>query len=762
MRSIGQKTARVDGRALAHGKPVFADDLEMRDLLYVKILHSPRAHARIRSIDTSAALAHEGVVTVLTHKDYKSHYYTTAGQGYPEPSPRDTTLLDRVVRFVGDRVAIIAAETPEAAQEALELVKVDYEALPLILDPEESRTAGTQIHPEPAKKGIHDAQHNIAAHIEAQHGDVEQALADSAHVFEGTYSTPYVQQAHIEPHISISWLDANERLIIRTSTQVPFHVRRIVAEVLDIPVSRIRVIKPRIGGGFGGKQEILNEEVVAAVTMRTGRPARIMYTREEEFHAARTRHPQKITLRIGVDEDGLFQAIDMDILENSGAYGTHALTVMSVTAQKGLSIYNALNNRVNGDAVYTNLPIAGAYRGYGSPQAFFPLESLVDEIAHEMGIDPVELRLKNIHKTGDDLPIARILGEGREGHEQILHSTELKACLEQGQKLSSWDQIRSSEQDGHLKRGVGLAIAGQGSGIPGIDMGAAFIKLNEDGSFNLQVGATDLGTGSDTALSQIAAEILEVDLEKIIIYSSDTDMTPFDTGAYASSTTYVSGGAVKKAAEQIRASILETGRNLLGDPLAEFEGDVLKGAKAELSYGEICTKAFYTEEQQQIMASASHMSYDSPPPFNATFAEVEVDTRSGLVRVVKVVSISDCGQIINPQMSEGQAEGAIPQALGMALTEFMTFDDEGRPQNTDFLNYHIYTAIDMPEMVVRFVESHEPTGPFGAKAVAEIPINAPAPAVTNAIFNACGVRIRHLPVRPEEILEGLEAKGQDS
>ena len=757
MKVIGQDTQRVDGHALVRGNAVFADDIKLKDVLHVKILHSTVAHANILKIDVSRAQALEGVVAVFTHKDFKTHYYTTAGQGYPEPGPRDMRILDSTVRFVGDRVAFVAAETLEIAEEALGLIEVEYDELPTIFDVESAMTSDISLHSESGKTGIHDAAHNVAAHLDAELGNVDKAMDASAHVFEGTYSTPFVQMASIEPHISLTWLDENNRLVIRTSTQVPFHVRRIVAEVLGIPVGKIRVIKPRIGGGFGGKQEILNEELVAAVTLKTGRPARIEYTRAEELFAARLRHPEVVTFRLGFDNNQTLTAIDLNILENCGAYGPHALTVMSVTAQKALSMYKAPSIRVNGDGVYTNLPIGGAYRGYGAPQAFFPLESLMDEAANAMNIDPIELRLKNIFKIGDDIPIAKILGEGREGFPMVLYSTEVAACLKQGRELSGWEQLRAEKQTGRYRRGIGVAVAGQGSGIPGIDMGSAFIKMNEDASFNLQVGATDIGTGSDTALAQIAAEVLGVPVEKIIVYSSDTDMTPFDTGAYASSTTYISGSAVKKAAENCKTMILDQGRLLLDNDKAEIEGTFVVGEEGkQISFEDICTKSFYTDEQKQIMGTASYMSYDSPPPFNATFAEVEVDTLTGTVRVIKIVSVTDAGQIINPKMAEGQIEGGIPQALGMTLSEFMPFDEKGRPLNLDFNSYHIYTAKDMPELVVRFAESHEPTGPYGAKAVAEIPINAPAPAVANAVYNAVGVRVKHLPISPQQILEEMD------
>ena len=755
MKTIGKKTIRVDGQSLVRGKPVFTDDIQLNDLLYIKILHSTIAHAKIKNINTAKALAIPGVVAVFTHKDFNKHYYTTAGQGYPEPSPRDYLILDDTVRYVGDNVAFVVAESVDIAEKTLKTIKVEYNELPANFDAEKAMDC-PQLHPSENTSGIYDVKKNIAAHIDADLGDVNKAFKECEHIFMGEYSTPYVQQAHIEPHITLTWLDDNGRLVIRTATQVPFHVRRIVAEVLDFPIRKIRVIKPRIGGGFGGKQEILNEEICAAVTLKTGRPARIELTRKEEFYASRSRHPQRIKLKIGLDKHHQIQAIDMDILENTGAYGAHALTVISVTAQKTLSLYRCPNIKLEGNAVYTNLPIAGAYRGYGSPQGFWALESLMDEIATELKIDPIELRKKNHVQIGDELQITKILGEGGEGYPMKIRSMGLDECIARGKKLIEWDKIRNLKQSGIIRRGVGLAVVGQGSGIPGIDMGSAFIKMNEDASFNLHVGATDLGTGSDTMLAQIAAESLEVSVDSIIVYSSDTDFTPFDTGAYASSTTYISGNAVKKAADKVKAQILDIGMKILGVKKAEIRnGWVIAAGAKKISYQDICTKAFYTDEQQQIMAEASHMSYDSPSPYNATFADVSVDTETGIVRVNKIVSVTDAGQVINPQMSEGQVEGAIPQSLGMALSEFMIFDEKGAPINTDFNNYHIYTAIDMPEIVAKFVKTNEPTGPYGAKAVAEIPINGPAPAVANAVFNAVGVRIRNLPITPEKVLKGI-------
>ena len=757
MKIVGKKTRRVDGLSLAKGKAVFADDMPKKDYLYAKILHSPIAHGKIVSIDKSKALALDGIEIILTHEDFTPHYFTTAGQGYPEPSPRDTSMFNKTMRFVGDRVAVVAGESLEVVEEALALIDVEYEELPTIFDMGDSIDNDTVIHP--GKDGfsfLHDASRNIAANISEELGDVQKGFNDSDYVFEGTYFTPYAQQCSIEPHITLTWLDENDRLIIRTATQVPYHVRRVVAEILDIPVGKIRVIKPRIGGGFGGKQEILNEEVCSAITLNTGKPCRLEYTREEEFYAARSRHPQKVTYKIGLNKDLMMQSIDMEILQNCGGYGPHALTVMSVSASKTLALYRAPNVRIQANAVYTNLPPAGAYRGYGAPQGYFALESLMDEIAEQLNVDPIELRKKNYFREGEDVSIAKVLGEGREGFPVILQSNGIDACIDRGRELIDWDTLKNEKKSGIFRRGVGMATVAQASGIAGIDMGSVFIKMNEDGSFNLNMGATDLGTGSDTALAQIAAEVLDVPVDKMIVISSDTDTTPFDTGAYASSTTYVTGAAVKKAAEDVLSQILEQGKKLLEVDEATIENNQVVSTDGQsISYQDICTKSFYTDHQTQIQAVASKVSYDSPPPYNATFADVIVDTETGFVKVNKIVSITDSGQIINPQMSEGQAEGAIPQSLGMTLTEHMIFDDKGRPINTDFENYHIYTSIDMPEIIAEFVHTDEPTGPYGAKAVAEIPINGPAPAVANAIYNACGVRIRECPITPEKVLNGI-------
>jgi putative selenate reductase molybdopterin-binding subunit len=762
LKSVGRSERRVDSVKLATGRGTFVDDIALPGMLHARILRSPHAHARIARIDAAKARTIPGVAAVLTHEDVPRVPYTTAGQGWPEPSPYDAVMLDRKVRFVGDRVAVVAAEDPEAARRACDAIEVEYEVLPAVLDPEKAMAPGAPvIHDQPDASGIKDPTRNLAAEITAEVGDVARGFAEAERVFEETYRVPYVQQSSIEPHITITWLDEDHRLMVRTSTQVPFHVRRIIAPLLGIPIRRIRVIKPRIGGGFGGKQEILIEDLCGILTLRTGRPVRLEYTREEELTAARTRHPQIVTVKTGV-RDGRFTAMEMRVLENTGAYGTHALTVMSVTGNRALSLYRCPNLRYEARAVYTNLAVAGAFRGYGCPQGFFALESHIDEIAVALGEDPLELRRRNHVQEGDEQPIAEVLGEGKEGHRQVIRSCGLPQAIQAGAKAIGWSRRRKKLRPtaGAVRRGMGMAIVMQASGIPGVDMGGASIKMNEDGSFNLLVGATDIGTGADTMFCQIAAESLGVPIEKIIPYSSDTDMTPFDPGAYASSTTYISGRAVEKAARLVLQQITEVG----GRMLEEEPGDlVLHGGKVcakdgrFVTYEQVCLSSLYQKDQFQIMATASHMSYDSPPPFAAVFVEVEVDVETGLVRVLKLVEAVDCGQVVNPQMAEGQVEGAAIQSVGYALYERMPFDGNGRMQFRSFRDYTIAAATDVPEIVTILVPTHEPTGPFGAKAIAEIPINGPAPAIANAVAQATGVRIREIPLTPERVLTALRA-----
>ncbi len=762
LKTVGKPERKVDAIKLATGKPCFVDDIELRGMLYAGLLTSPHAHARIRNIDASKARALPGVHAVLTYKDIPRVPYTTAGQSWPEPGPHDQVSLDNVVRFVGDRVAVVAAETPELAQRALDLIEVDYEVLPALLDPRRAMDPDAPcLHPEPDSYHIRDASRNLAARIEANIGDVDKGFAESDLVVEGEYIVPQVQQTPLEPHIVITYWDEDERLIVRTSTQVPFHVRRIIAPVIGLPPRRIRVIKPRIGGGFGVKQEVLIEDLAAHLTIATGRPVRLEYTREQEFRSSRSRHPQIIRMRTGVKRDGTIIANEMRVLANTGAYGTHALTVQSNTGSKSLPLYRSPNIRFVADVVYTNLPPPGAFRGYGVPQGIFALESHIDEVAKALGMDAIAFRQKNWIREGDENPLSVALGEGKEGLVQVIQSCGLPQCIERGKAAIGWDAKRGKPGEGRVRRGVGVAIAMHGTAIAGLDMGAASIKMNDDGSFNVLVGATDLGTGSDTVLAQIGAEVLGVPVSDIIIYSSDTDFTPFDTGAYASSTTYISGGAVKKAAEQVREQICEVAGRMLNAPPAMLKLEnrrVYAPDGRSVSLSEVALRSLHVEFQHQIMATASMMTYDSPPPFAAQFAEVEVDTETGEVRVIKIVSAVDCGRAINPATAEGQIEGGATQALGYGVCEEMRYDEQGALLTTDFTSYHIFRADEMPAMETMLIETSDPYGPYGAKAVAEIPIDGVAPAIANAVADALGVRVREAPITPERVWRTLKGK----
>jgi putative selenate reductase molybdopterin-binding subunit len=768
---VGKPEVKVDSLKLVKGNPAFVDDIELRGMLYAKVLYSPHAHAHILSIDDSEALAIPGVHAVVHCFNTARVKYASGGQSYPNPKPYDQVSFDHKVRYVGDRVAAVAAETPELAELAIQKIKVEYEILPAVFDPLEAMREGAPIiHDEHDTEGIHDPQHNVTHHIHAEVGSIEQGFAEADHVFERQYYVHQVQQAPIEPHIAIAYWDADERLVIRTSTQVPFHTRRMVAPLLGLPVKRIRVIKPRIGGGFGVKQEMLIEDIVGHLTIVSGRPVRLELTRSEEFISSRTRHPQYITYKAGVNSDGKLRSLSMQVIGNTGAYATHGLTVQTVTGLRGLSTYNSPNMKFDCYVVYTNIPVPGAYRGYGGPQALFALENFMDEIAHELGMDTIEFRQLNYVQVGDPLPIAPLLGEGEAENVAsvpLIGSSGLDECVAQGKLSMDWeraydDSWRKPADQPHIRRGLGMAICMHGTAIPGLDMGGASIKINDDGSFNVLVGATDLGTGSDTVLAQMAAEVLGVPLEDILIYSSDTDMTPFDTGAYASSTTYISGMAVKKAAEGVRAQILERAALML--ELESTDGITLKQRHAwspdgrKVSLEQIALHSLHQADQRQIMDTASYVSPASPPPFAAQFAEIEVDIQTGQVTVKKLLMAVDAGFIINPITSSSQVEGGMVQALGYGHCEEMRYDDQGRMVNPELGPYKIYAAHEMPELETILVQTIEPTGPFGVKAIAEIPKDGVAPALANALYNATGVRIREIPLTPERVWQALQAR----
>ena len=780
---VGKPKEKVDAVKLAQGKPAFTADFERRDMLYAKVLFSPHAHARIKSIQTAKALAIPGVRSVLTYHDLPRVPYSTAGQSDPIPGPLDCYSLDNKVRFVGDRVAFVAAESEEIAAEAVKAIEVEYEVLEAILDTRESMKAGAPIiHDQDDYVNFADSDpsKNLAAEIRIDIGDLDAGFEAADQIFEAEYEVPKVQQAHIEPHAVVTYWDEDDRLVIRTSTQVPFHVRRMIAPVIDLPVKRIRVIKPRVGGGFGGKQEMLIEDVAAHLTIATGQPVQYVYTREEEFISSRSRHPMRIRLKTGVKNDGTMTANAMYALSDAGANGAHALTVTGNTT-KAMALYvgdgpfrESPNIRFDADIVYTNTPPSGAYRGYGVPQGYWPVERHMEFIAHELGLDPLDFRLKNALQAGEIHPFSVAWSEGRAPVPEMIQTNGLVECVTRGKEAIGWDEKLKDENwktipgKPYLKRGLGVALVMQGTAIPYLDMGGASLKLNDDGSFNLLVGATDLGTGSDTVLAQMAAEVLGVSLEDMIVYSSDTDFTPFDKGAYASSTTYVSGAAVVDAANKVAERIRERAALILNE---RIEGGSYNYAEIELanrcaiapdgqavSIGDIALHSLHHANQEQIMAVGSYMSPVSPPPFAAQFAEVTVDTETGQVVVEHLVMAVDAGVIINPVTASGQVEGGMTQALGYAVSEEMVYDEKGRAREKNFRDYHIFEAHEMPILDTIFIETFEPSHPFGVKAVAEIPMDGVAPAVGNAVFNATGANILSNPVVPEKIWRALMEK----
>lgn len=758
---VNQSIPKVDSMGLLLGKPAYTDDLAPRDALIVKVLRSPYAHAKIVSIDTKAASSIPEIKCILTYENVPDVVFSRAGQGYPEPSPYDARILERVVRYIGDAVAVVAGTNERIVDLAISKIKVKYEVLPAILDFEEALDHETLIHADGVTSSMfpigHDASRNMAASYAMEIGDVDDVLKTCDFVHKATYRTQAQSHAMSEPHATVTYYDQMDRLTVISTTQTPFHVRRILAKNLNIPLSTIRVIKPRIGGGYGGKQAIHGEFYTALVTKLTGLPAKLVYSRKEVFTATYSRHQMRIDLTMGAMADGTIRAIDVKVLSNTGAYGEHALTVLMIVGSKTLPLYNKVEAvGFRGDVVYTNLTPAGAFRGYGAVQGNFALESMIDEMAHLIGIDPIAFRKKNMIAEGETSKIFEVMGEGTEGTAMIIDSCKLEKCMDDVIALSGIRGGTRIETPGsRVVVGKGMAIAMQGSGIPYIDMASAIIKLNDGGFFNLLIGATDLGTGSDTILAQIAAEALGVTDDRIIVYSSDTDLTPFDTGAYASSTTYVSGHSVRIAAIKMKALIEEKAKTFFGENEATFDGKFIRAGENIMSIEDFSTKLFYSEHQEQLVASGSYVGVKSPPPYMASVCEVEVDKGTGRVKVLNYYGAVDCGVAINPNLAKVQVEGALMQGIGMTLYEEAKRTEKGKLINDSFMRYKVPTRMEVGALHVHLVDSYEPSGPFGAKSVGEIGIDTPPAAIANAIFNATGVRIRTLPITSESVWRAM-------
>lgn len=766
MKVVNKSLPKKEGHGLIEDRLSYTNDLVPGSALEVKVLRSPYAFAEIEDIDISKAEKIPGVRCILTHKNVPRNIVTRAGQGYPEPSPHDKFIIDKYVRYIGDEVAVVAAENIDIAEKAIKEIKVKYKVLSPVLDFEKAEGNESIIHME---KEAHEMfpigfnpSKNIAAEYHMHFGDVDKELSEAKYIVKERYYTQAQAHCAMEVHTCFAYIDTYGRLTIVTSNQVPFHVRRITSHALGIPLENIRVIKPRVGGGFGGKQAVHGELLVSLIALRTGRPAKLIYTREEVFEASYTRHPMRLDVTMGADNNGIIKVIDMDLLSNTGAYGEHALTVFMVAGSKTMPLYNkAEAGRFGGKVVYTNNTPAGAYRGYGAIQGNFALEATVDKLAEKIGMDPMELRRINVIGENESSPVFKIMGEGTEGTDMILESCKIKECMERGMELTDYKNKYPRRDMGNGKvRGLGSAICMQGSGITGIDMASAVIKLNDDGFFNLIIGATDIGTGSDTILSQIAAEGLNVPYEKVVVHSSDTDLGPFDTGAYASSTTYVSGNAVKKAAVKMKELIEKTAAEYFRADNADFDGEnILSGdGKQSISLSEFANKLYYSAGQKQLMTCESFVGDVSPAPFMAGFAEVEVDTETGKVELIDYTAVVDCGTAVNPNLARVQVEGGLLQGIGMAMFENVKYGDNGKLLTNSFLSYKVPTRKDIGSIRVEFVNSFEPSGPYGAKSVGEIGIDTPPAAIANAVYNAVGVRINELPITPEKILKELNKR----
>ena len=766
---IGIGIPKIDDLSLACGTARYASDysIGVKGLLHLAFAYSDVPHAKIVKIDASEALSVPGVIDVFTYENTPKTLYTTAGQGYPEPSPYDTRMFNPVVRYAGDPIAAVLAESWAAAETAAKKIKTEFEHLAVLFDPEKAMSdEAPKLHggDDHAKLPVpYEPDRNIAGEVNFSYGNVKEAFAKAELTEEAVYTTHCGAHCAMEPHSAVALFDERGRLVIYATTQVPFHSRRSVSRITGIPAHKIRVVKPRLGGGFGSKQEVILEPYVAFAAWKHQRPVRCELRRKEVFTMARTRHQVRIRVKSAFEAEGRINALDMDCLKNSGAYGSHSLTVLSNVASKVLPLFNKIKNvNFTGYSVYTNLPSGGAYRGYGATQGYFALNQHIDAICRRLKLDMPEY-VKEWHiKEGETSAVFEEIGEGTEGVSQVIKSCKLSQCIDIGVEKIGWKEKRNKrERCGDWVRGVGMAVSMQGSAIPMVDMASAAIKMHDDGSCQLYVGATDIGTGSDTIFAQIVAETLQMPVEKVLVLSSDTDLTPFDTGAYASSTTYLSGTAVRKAAldlaDQIRKKAVEM---IGGGPYSEIllqDGCASNGTGDVISYAEIASNSIYNNNQRQLQAMASAVVSESPPPFSAQFAEVAVDVRKGRVKVLKFVSVVDCGQAINSSLVEGQIHGAALNGISWALNERHIFDKNGRMTTNSFWDYKIPTIPDMPEMEAVIVPSYEPSGPYGAKSVSEVPINGPAPAIANAIFDAVGVRLYDLPFIPEKVWEALKS-----
>ena len=753
--AVGKCIPKKDSDQLLLGKPVFMDDIIPKDCLIVKLLRSPHAHAIIEEINTAAAMKVPGIVAVYTWKDVPQRRFSIAGQTFPEPSPYDRLILDQRVRSVGDAVAIVAGETEKAVDKALRVIKVKYQVLEQVLDFRKALDNPVLVHPEDnwmSHGNTGDVKRNLLHHEEDAHGDVEAVLADCEEVIEHSWRIKAAQQGYMETIRAYCEIDRYGRLHCISSTQIVFHIRRILANALGISKSMVRAEKPRIGGGFGAKQTAVCEVYPAFVTWMTKRPSKIIYSRRECQTIASPRHEMEVTVRLGAMKDGRIRAIDLYTLSNTGAYGEHGTTTVGLSGHKAIPLYTGgcEATRFSCDVVYTNVQAAGAYRGYGATQGIFALESAVNELAEKLKIDPVELRMKNIVREGMFMPA--YFGE-------TANACALDRCITHCADHFHWKEKYPVRDMGNGKvRTAGMAIAMQGSCISNVDVGSCTLKLSDDGTYNMLIGAADMGTGCDTILAQMAAEVLDCEPDQIVVFGADTDASPYDSGSYASSTTYVTGMATQNAAMELRENMMKIGAELLGCTLdeVEFDGEkvYLVDGDRSVSLADIAVKS-QVNNRIPVDVTATYSSPVSPPPYMVGMAEIELDKETGSVKILDYDAVVDCGIPVNPNLARVQTEGGIGQGIGMALYENVTYNANGKITEGDFMQYKIPTRQDVGNIHVEFETSYEPSGPFGVKSIGEIVINTPAPALAHAIYRATGVWHRTVPFTPEKILMGM-------
>lgn len=759
MKFVNNRVMKKDAMSLVTGQAVYTDDIAPKDALIVKVLRSPHAHALVKNVKKDVALKVPGIECILTWEDAPKSRFTTAGQTYPELSPYDRKILDQRVRYVGDAVAIVAGENEKCVDRALKMIKVEYEVLEPVLDFREALDNKVVVHPEDdweIKVPISpDVKRNLICHDVMEEGDVDAEFEKCKYVIEETYLTKANQQTMMETFRAYTYKDAYGRLVCVAATQVPFHVRRILATALNTSKSNIRVIKPRIGGGFGAKQSVVNEIFPALVTWKTGKPAKIVYSRKESQIASSPRHQMQITVKLGADENGKLKAASLYTLSNAGAFGDHTPTTIGLTGQKSLPLYTSHVNafKFAFDGVYSNTIPAGAYRGYGATQGVYALETTMNKLALKMNMDPIEFKKKNLIQEGDYMPAY---------HGETANSCTLEKCLDKVKEMINWDEKYPCKDLGNGKvRSVGLAVAMQGSAISNVDVASVTIKVNDDGFYSMMIGATDMGTGCDTILAQMAADCLDTHVDNIVVYGVDTDISPYDSGSYASSTTYLTGNATIKTCQMLREKIIAAGADMLEINVedADFDGEKVYSIKEEksISLKDIANNAM-CYSNHTLTATAKEKTPVSPPPYMAGAVEIELDKETGHVEIIDYATCVDCGTVINPALATVQTEGGLVQGIGMALYEDVQYDQRGRILNDSFMQYKIPTRLDMGNIRVEFESSYEPSGPFGAKSIGELVINTPSPALCHAIYNASGVWINELPMTSEKIAMGILGK----